>query len=66
MLQIVINHSNFVSSRCYLKGFRFKEGAEIGIYGERSKTRRVTILEKFAQEMTIMHNCLQGVIASHG
>jgi hypothetical protein len=40
MLQIVINHSNFVSSCCYLKGFRFKEGAEIGVYGERGRNTK--------------------------
>jgi hypothetical protein len=34
--------------------------------GKDVRTRRVTILEKFAQEMTIMHNRLQGIIASHG
>ena len=40
MLQIVTNRANFVSSLCYLKGFRFKEGAEIGIYGERDMDLR--------------------------
>jgi hypothetical protein len=35
MLQIVVNRTKFVLSYCYLKGFRFKEGAGIDIHGER-------------------------------
>jgi len=40
MLQIVINHTSFVSSLCYLLGFRFKEGAGIDIQEERGKNSK--------------------------
>ena len=35
-----MNRAKFVSSPCYLNSFRLKEGAGIGIHGERGKNSK--------------------------
>jgi hypothetical protein len=58
---VIVFHVAVIYRVLYLK----EEGG-VDIPRERGKTARVAIREKSAQEVTIMHNGLQEIIASHG